>query len=46
MRGFRFREFTVIPMLTKMRDRVEQGFPRRFGIEQRTEREAERTQDE
>ena len=33
-------------MPTEMGDKVEQGFARRFGLEQRTEPEAERTQDE
>jgi len=46
MRGFGFREFTVMPTLMEIRDMVEQEFARRFGIEQRMEREAERNQDE
>jgi len=46
MRGFGFREFKVIPTPTEMRAMVEQGLARRFGIEQYTEREAERPQEE
>ncbi len=40
------REARIVPTPTEMRDRVEQEFARRFGLQQRTEREVERIQNE